>query len=390
MTTTSTGSKATEVATPSPIPAGPTLTLGRRSIPIVLPKWSDPRLKLSATILTLTILGQTILNFQVSIPQILACVLPCALIEIAVTMRRERVLIWPASAIQTGISVAFIFRVGGTRHGDLWTTRGLQYFLLVVALSMLPKYLLRRNGRHIFNPSNIGLAWGLLLIGPSHVFSEHLWWAPLGVPVLVSMAVIFGGGWWVLRQVRMLPMAGAFLATFFVLIGIFAVGGRSYYATWHQGPVGGSFYWLTIALSPELLIFVFFMISDPQTSPKSQLGRVIYAITTATVAAGLVLLQSTEFGIKVAILSSLLVTCALVPSIERLSGYIQRRRAPVPASVLVAPPPALQRRVAAAVRNPVLVAALIIAVAAPVNTALLARDHKIVLIERGLTGRSVQ
>jgi hypothetical protein len=132
------------------------------------------------------------------------------------------------------------------------------------------------------------------------------------------------------------------------------------------------------------------MISDPQTSPKSQLGRVIYAITTATVAAGLVLLQSTEFGIKVAILSSLLVTCALVPSIERLSGYIQRRRAPVPASVLVAPPPALQRRVAAAVRNPVLVAALIIAVAAPVNTALLARDHKIVLIERGLTGRSVQ
>jgi hypothetical protein len=45
---------------------------------------------------------------------------------------------------------------------------------------------------------------------------------------------------------------------------------------------------------------------------------------------------------------------------------------------------------AAALRDPVLVAVLVIAVAAPVNTALLGRDKKIVLIERGLTARNVQ
>lgn len=367
----------------------PQIVLRGRAIPVVLPKRSDPRLKLSATIITLTILGLTVLNFQVSIPQILLTVLLCGLIEGVVTFRREHKLVWPASAIQTAVSVAFIFRVGGTEHGDWWSLRGLELFALVAVLAMLPKYLLRINGRHIFNPSNIGIVSGLLLIGPSYVFSEHLWWDPIGAPVLISMAVIFGGAWWVLRQVKMIPMTVAFLATFLVLIGIFAVAGRQYHATWHEGAVSGAFYWYTIALSPELLIFVFFMITDPQTAPKSPRGRIIYAVATAFVAAGLTLVQTTEFGIKVAILSSLIVTCALVPAVERLGRRIEARRAGLPP----APRPALLplgRRLAAAVRDPVLVAVTVIAIAAPVNTALLPRDNSILLIEQGLTTRNVQ
>lgn len=355
---------------------------------MVLPKLSDPRLKLSATILTLTILGLTILNFQVSIPQILACILLSAVVEVMVTYRREHILVWPASAIQTGVSVAFIFRVGGTQHGDYWSLRGLHLFVFVTLISLLPKYLVRRGGRHIFNPSNIGLAWALLLIGPHYVFSEHLWWAPLGPPVLIAMAVIFCGAFWVLRQVKMIPMAVTFLTTFFVLIAIFAVAGRSYYATWHNGPVGGSFYWLTIALSPELLIFVFFMITDPQTAPRSPLGRKIYAVATAVVAAGLILIQPTEFGIKVAILASLLLTCALVPWFERLAIRFEERRSGISPG-RPAPQP-VTRRLAAAVRNPVLVAVTIIAVGGVVNTVLLARDKNIVYIEREMTPRAVQ
>ena len=62
--------------------------------------------------------------------------------------------------------------------------------------------------------------------------------------------------YWVLRP-KTIPPAATFHATFLVLIAILAVSGRSYYATWHDGPAGSSFYWLTIALSPELLIFAF-------------------------------------------------------------------------------------------------------------------------------------
>jgi hypothetical protein len=366
----------------------PQVVLRGRPVPVVLPKLSDPRLKLSATIITLTILGLTILSFQVSIPQILACVLLSAIVEVIVTYRREHVLVWPASAIQTGVSVAFIFRVGGTPHGDYWSLRGLHLFVFVTLISLLPKYLIRRNGRHIFNPSNIGLAWALLLIGPHYVFSEHLWWAPLGAPVLIAMAVIFVGAFFILRQVKMIPLAATFLATFLVLIAIFAIAGRSYYATWHNGPVGGSFYWLTIALSPELLIFVFFMITDPQTAPKSPLARKIYAAATAVVAAGLILIQPTEFGIKVAILSSLLLTCALVPSFERLASRIEERRSGV--SPTRSPSVPVGRRLGAAIRNPVLVAVTIIAVGGVVDTALLARDKNIVIIEREMTPRAVQ
>lgn len=372
----------------APLITGPEVVLFGRTVPVVLPKLSDPRLKLSTTILTLTVLGLTILNFQVSVPQILVSVVLCAAIDMAMAYRKDGVLIWPASGLQTGVSVAFIFRAGGTVHGDWWSVRGLHLFVLVALVCMLSKYTLRLHGRHVFNPSNIGLAWGLLVIGPSYAFSEHLWWAPLGPAVLLAMSVILAGAWWVLRQVKMIPMAVTFMAVFCVLIGIFALSGHSYYATWHEGPVSGAFYWITVALSPELLIFVFFMISDPQTSPKSPTGRKLYAVTVAVIAAALISVQTTEFGIKLAILASLVATCPLVPLFEKASARIESHRAGLPGQPWFSQPPGVSLR--SAVRNRVVVAVVVIAVAAPLNTALLPQDDSILLIEQKLTGRTVQ
>lgn len=146
----------------------------------MLPKLSDPRLKLSGIVLTLALLGQTILSFKVSVAQILVSILLCAVIEMTVALWRENVILWPASAIQTGVSVTFIFRAAGTRHGDPWSLNGIQYFVLAVGLSLLSKYIIRLNGRHVFNPSNFGIVWCLLLLGAKRVFSEHLWCAPIG------------------------------------------------------------------------------------------------------------------------------------------------------------------------------------------------------------------
>ena len=129
-----------ETVAPPPFAAAPaakpqpSITIRGKKIPVVWPKWSDPRLKLSATIWAITIMGLTILRFQVSIPQIAVTVLLCAVIEVVHSYRREHVLYWPASALQTGISVAFIFRVAGARHGDNWSVRGLQWFVLVALM----------------------------------------------------------------------------------------------------------------------------------------------------------------------------------------------------------------------------------------------------------------
>ncbi|MDQ6615587.1 MAG: RnfABCDGE type electron transport complex subunit D, partial [Actinomycetota bacterium] len=275
-------------------------------------------------ILTVQALGQTVLGFKVSIAQIMVSIGLCAVVEVGVTLQRQHMLVWPASGLLTGNGVAFILRASGTRHGDWWSLHGIQYFVLASMLSLLSKYLIHPGGRHLFNPSNFGVVWTLLVIGPKNVFPQYLWWGPLrSSPVLIAFAVILSGGAWVLRPVRMAPMALAFLTTLWLLVAVFAASGRSFLAIWHSGPVSGAAYWVDICLSPELLIFAFFMMSDPQTAPKDRTARVVYGAMTAVIAAGLLVFQSTEFGIKLAILSSLTVICALVPLIE---GAVQRLR----------------------------------------------------------------
>jgi hypothetical protein len=342
-------------------------------------------LKLSVVIIALQVLGQAALGFKVSIAQILVTVGACAVVDTAVTLRRQRMLVWPASALLTGNSVAFILRASGTRHGDWWTLHGIQYFLLAAMLALASKYLLQVGGRHVFNPSNVGLVWTLLIIGPVHVFPQYLWWGPLGVPVVLALAVIFLGAVWILRSVGMFAMAGTFWVTIAVLIGIFALSGRSFIAIWHSGPVTGFAYWRDICLSPELLIFVFFMMSDPKTTPRTGLGRVIYGAATAIVAAALLFWEPTEFGIKVAILASLTVVCALVPAIDAIVHRTQAARVDAVESV---PSRTRWRSVLGfrGWRSPALVAAALIAIAAPIDTLALTGNKQIGLIEQGLTG----
>ncbi len=375
----------TTAAQAPPAPHRPHVTLRGRDIPVVLPRLDDPRLKLSTVIMTLHVLGQTLLGFKVSIAQIIISIAVCGVVEAAVTFRSLRTLVWPASGILTGSSVAFILRASGTRHGDWWSLHGIQFFILAGLISLLSKHLLRPTGRHLFNPSNIGIVWCLLVIGPNHVFAQYLWWGPSRVGVALAYVVIALGAGWILRSVRMIPMAASFLATFAVLIGMLAVSGRSFIAIWHDGPITGLSYWATITLSPELLVFVFFMISDPQTAPKAPHGRIIYGAAVATVAAALISFQPTEFAIKVAILASLTVTCALVPFIDNASRRLPQDCPALPEDRLPATP-ALGPRLAAAARRPAVIAAVLIAVAVPVNAALLAANKQVILIERGQVG----
>lgn len=367
---------------PAPAPAGapaagPQLRFGGRTIPVILPNRRDPRLKLSAVIIALQVLGQTVLEFKVSIAQILITIGVCGVVDAAVTLKRQGILAWPASALLTGNSIAFILRASGTEHGDWWSLHGIEFFILAALGSLLVKYYVRPGGRHRFNPSNVGIVWVLLVIGPVHVFPQYLWWGPLEAPVIAALAVIVLGAIWVLRAVKMLQMAIAFLVPFTVLIAIFAAGGQSFLAIWHEGPVSGLDYWLRICTSPELFVFVCFMMSDPATAAKTPAGRMIYGAATAVVAAALVLVQPTEYGIKVAILASLTVVCAAVPLIDALA-----RRLRDPAAE---PRPRLRIRREELLR-PVTLAVVIIVATAAIGTAALADNDDLIYIEQGLTG----
>lgn len=172
-------------------------------------------------------------------------------------------------------------------------------------------------------------------------------------------------------------------------MGVLAAGGQSFIAIWHTGPVSGASYWLDICLSPEVLIFVFFMMSDPKTAPRTRAGQIVFGAGTAVLAAGLLVLQPTEFGIKVAILASLTVSCALSPLIAaalrriklpRVGDALPAREIPSSGS------PSWVRSLTRSLREPAIIAAAVIAVAAPIDTIALRSDAQISYIEQGLTG----
>jgi hypothetical protein len=195
-----------------PATTSPTLTLRRRSYPVVLPSGRDPRLHVAAVIVTIHALGQLGLGFAVSVPQILSAIVTCAVVEVAVTFRARQAVVWPASAMLTGSGVALIMRVPGTPRDDPWSTQGWYLFAGVAALSLLTKYVVRYRGSHLFNPSNVGLVAAFVVLGSRRIEPLDFWWAPLETWMLVAYAVILAGGLVITARLHLLVMAASFWA----------------------------------------------------------------------------------------------------------------------------------------------------------------------------------
>jgi Na+-transporting NADH:ubiquinone oxidoreductase subunit NqrB len=294
------------------------LTLGKKTYPVVLPSTRDARLHVAAVIITIHVLGQLGLGFQVSVPQILAAILTCAVLEVAITFRARRALVWPASAMLTGSGVALILRVPGTPADEPWSTHKWYVFAGVAAFSLVTKYVIRYRGSHLFNPSNIGLVVAFVVLGSERVEPLDFWWAPLNRWTLAAYAVILAGGVLVTARLRLLGMAATFWVALAVGLGVLAASGHCMTARWAFAPVCGFDYWRVIVTSPEVLIFLFFMITDPQTVPAGRVGRVVFGLLVAVVSTLLMAPQTDEFGTKVGLLAGLVVVCAARPLLNRV------------------------------------------------------------------------
>src|SRR5512134_2833007 len=182
----------------------PTLRIRGTHYPVLLPTWRDPRLHLAAVIVSLQVLGQVAFDFRLSIAQILVALLTCAVLEVGIAFRGQRVLMWPASALLTGNGVAFILRVPGTEHGDWWSLNGWWIFAGTAAVALLSKYVIRIRGGHVFNPSNFGLVLCFLLLGPERADPLDLWWGPMSAWMALALAVIVVGGLAILSRLHLL------------------------------------------------------------------------------------------------------------------------------------------------------------------------------------------
>jgi len=284
-----------------------------RDYPVILPSIRDARLHVAAVLLTLQVLGQTVLGFRLSVAQILVSLAVGALIEFGVAFFKDHLILWPASGLLTGNSTAFILRVPGTLHGQWWSLHGIYIFIGVVALGMATKYLIRWRGRHIFNPSNVALVLAFIVLGPTRTEPLDLWWIPMGPWMIVTYAILIGGGVFIGWRLGLLAMEVAFMASFaiFVALALAPVPDHCMVASWHLSPLCGRSLWEILVTSPEVLIFALFMIPDPRTVPDGRVARIVFGVIVALFAVLLLGPTTLEFWTKTAILASLVLACAL-------------------------------------------------------------------------------
>ncbi|MDP2310875.1 MAG: RnfABCDGE type electron transport complex subunit D [Pseudomonadota bacterium] len=131
------------------------------------------------------------------------------------------------------------------------------------AVAVASKFLLRWNGKHVFNPTNLALALALL--------TKQAWVSPGQWGNAAILAFLFGCiGMLVVYRAARSDVTLAFFASYAVLLC-----GRS---LWLGEPLTIPFHRLE---SGALLLFGFFMISDPRTTPDSRAGRMVFAALVA-------------------------------------------------------------------------------------------------------------
>ena len=198
----------------------------------------------------------------------------------------------------------------GTENGDYWTLRGWYFFAGVAAFGLLTKYAVRFRSGHVFNPSNIALVLAFIILGSERVEPLDFWWAPLGWPMVAAYAVIFIGGVYICSRLRLMGMGIAFWLSLAAGVGVLAALDHSITVRWSLMPIEGWHFWWIILTSPEIFIFLYFMITDPRTVPSGRVARIVFGASVGLLASILMAPWETEFGVKVGLLGSLAVMCA--------------------------------------------------------------------------------
>lgn len=167
---------------------------------------------------------------------------------------------------------------------------------LAAALATSSKFVLRVNGKHVYNPANLGVIFALLLF-PGTWVSPGQWGNGVA---LAAWFVALGG--LVTQRARRWDISWMFLGAWLALVAArVVVLGQPWTILAHPFTNGG------------LLLFAFFMISDPMTIPNRRGARAGYALGVALLAFAW---QFALFRTN-ALLWALFLASPLVPLIDR-------------------------------------------------------------------------
>ena len=245
----------------------------------------DPRLYQIGILTVLIAYGTVWLDFDISLVNAVIILGTAQLTQYVYTRLWELPFFDPKSALISSLSLCLLLR-----------TNSVAAAAAVAHVTIASKFLLRWEDKHIFNPTNFALVFALCM-GLGWV-SPGQW----GREVLFAFLVACLGVLVVNRAARS-DVTYAFLVAY---VGI--LFGR---AIWLGDPLTIPFHQLQ---NGALLVFAFFMISDPKTTPNSRAGRVVYASLVALGAAFV------QFGLyrPNGLLWSLVCCAVMVPLIDRL------------------------------------------------------------------------
>ena len=128
---------------------------------------------------------------------------------------------------------------------------------LCAAISIVSKYVLRVDGRHIWNPSNFGIV-AMLVLASDTVASLSVQWGNN----LLPMVVVWAFGAIIIHTLGRFHITLTYVASFLFFAGVrHLVTGHPFLA--EAAPLTGPMYQL----------FIFFMITDPKTTVHGRSGR---------------------------------------------------------------------------------------------------------------------
>jgi len=260
----------------------------------------DPRYYQIAVLSALLVYGVTRLRFDISPAQAIVTIGVALLAQAACTRLWGLPRLDPKSALISGISLCLLLR---TNH--LWVAA------LAATIAIASKFVVRWDGKHVWNPTNLAIVASIVLTGQAWVSPGQC-----GNVAFFGFLIACLGGLVVNRAARS-DVTYAFLGSWMGILFLRALWlGQTHHIPLHQLQNGA------------LLIFAFFMISDPKTTPNSRAGRILFA---AIVAMGAAFVQFVLFRTN-GLLWSLAVLSPTVPLIDRiLPGPRYAWSRPVPA-----------------------------------------------------------
>jgi Na+-transporting NADH:ubiquinone oxidoreductase subunit NqrB len=249
-------------------------------------RFQDPRYYQIAVLGTLVAYGAHALDFGIRLENATVIVATALLVQFAATRIAGLPRFDPLSPLITSLSLTLLLRTD---------VLGIAALAALIAISS--KFLVRVRGKHVFNPANVAIV--TLMLSTDHAWVSSGQWgsAAIGAFALACLGFI------VLTRARRAETTLGFLGFYALLLF-----GR---ALWLGDP-------LTIPVhqlqNGALLVFAFFMISDPKTTPDAPLGRLLYSMLAASIAFAIQFVLYLPHGPILA----LIATAPLVPVIDYL------------------------------------------------------------------------